>query len=138
MFCDICPAGPHPVGAAVSDRNELPVEPPVISTVPLFSSVAVAALRAVVIWPPLPAPATVNLLVVSSYSSAVLSASHSKPENDDDPQAGPPLAAFIVLAKQCEPPTTRILLLGSTTAGADASREPFKGPTVMNMSARAS
>jgi hypothetical protein len=71
----------------LSDRNELPLEPPVISTWPLSNKVALAPLRAVVIKPLPPAPARVKVPVFSLYSSAVCSASHSKPEIADDPHA---------------------------------------------------
>ena len=70
MFCATCPNGPHPGGGVDSDRNELPLEPPVISTLPSSDvpdpviRVAVAPLRAVVIWLPLLAPASVKLPLV--------------------------------------------------------------------------
>ena len=144
MFCATCPKGAHPGGGVDSARNELPLEPPVISTLPSNAvpdpviRVAVPALRAVVICPPLLAPARVKLpvvLVVSVYSSAVLSASHWKPLNADVPQRPP---GPYVMAAQCEPPTIRVLLLGSTTAVAVASRAVFIEPTTMKVSVRAS
>jgi len=85
-------------GGVDSARNVLPVDPPVINTLPSSDvpdpliRVAVAPPRAVVIWPLLPEPASVKLPVVdvvSLYSSAVLSASHWKPLNDDAPQSPP-------------------------------------------------
>ena len=71
-------------GCAVADRNEMPVEPPTISTwpsnaVPLPSiRVALGPLRAIVIRPSLPLPANEKVWVFSSYSSAVCSAVHRK------------------------------------------------------------
>ena len=86
VFSAVCPGGAPEPGAGVEMlRNELPVEPPTISTcpssaVPLPSiRVAVGPLRAIVIKPPLPLPATVNALVLSLYNSAVCSALHWKP-----------------------------------------------------------
>src|ERR1700688_4398213 len=70
VFSAICPGGAA-AGAGGSDRNELPLEPPTISTwpsspVPLPEiRVAVGPLRATVIRPPLPLPAAVNVLVSS-------------------------------------------------------------------------
>jgi len=70
VFSAICPGGAA-AGAGGSDRNELPLEPPTISTwpssdVPLPEiRVAVGPLRATVIKPLLPLPATVNALVFS-------------------------------------------------------------------------
>ena len=72
-------------GGTDRPRNELPVEPPTISTWPSSAvplpeiRVALGPLRAMVITPPLPLPAKVNALVVSLYSSAVFSALHWKP-----------------------------------------------------------
>src|ERR1700679_332940 len=81
-----CPDGaPEPAGGTDRPRNELPVEPPTISTWPSSAvplpeiRVALGPLRATVITPPLPLPAKVNALVVSLYSSAVFSALHWKP-----------------------------------------------------------
>ena len=81
-----CPGGaPEPAGGGARLRNELPVEPPTINTwpssaVPLpLIRVALGPLRAIVIRPPLPLPATVKALVFSLYSSEVRSASHWKP-----------------------------------------------------------
>ena len=79
-----CPVGvPGPgVGGEVL-VNELPVEPPTISTWPSSAvplpeiRVALGPLRAIVIRPPLPPPANVKALVFSLYSSAVCSVSHS-------------------------------------------------------------
>ena len=34
MFCATCPNGPHPGGGGDSDRNVLPLEPPLINTLP--------------------------------------------------------------------------------------------------------
>ena len=81
----VCPGGDPAGGADWADRNELPVEPPTISTwpssaVPLPSiRVALGPLRAMVIRPPLPLPANVNDWVLSLYSSAVFNALHWKP-----------------------------------------------------------
>jgi hypothetical protein len=144
VFCAVCPNGAHPGGGVDSDRNVLPVDPPVISTLPSSEvpdpviRVAVAPLRAVVIWPPLLAPATVKLpvvLVVSVYSSAVLSALHWKPENDDP--AHKPAGPYVIGAHS-EPPTTKVFPLGSTSAVAVASREVLSEPTSPKASLTAS
>ena len=81
-----CPDGAPVLGGGTDrPRNELPVEPPTISTWPSSAvplpeiRVALGPLRAMVITPPLPLPAKVNALVVSLYSSAVFSALHWKP-----------------------------------------------------------
>src|SRR5277367_5653385 len=81
-----CPAGaPEPAVGTDADRNEVPVEPPTINTWPSSAvplpeiRVALGPLRAMVIVPPLPLPATVNAWVVSLYNSAVFSALHWKP-----------------------------------------------------------
>jgi hypothetical protein len=86
VFRADCPAGaPEPAGGGVMLRNELPVEPPTISTCPSSAvplpeiRVALGPLRAIVILPPLPLPATVNALVFSLYSSEVCSALHWNP-----------------------------------------------------------
>jgi hypothetical protein len=85
-FNPTCPVGAPEPGAGVErPRNELPVEPPTINTWPSSAvplpemRVALGPLRATVIVPPPPLPATVNALVVSLYSSAVFSALHWKP-----------------------------------------------------------
>src|SRR6202046_4730356 len=81
-----CPAGAPVLGGGTDrPRNELPVEPPTINTWPSSAvplpemRVALGPLRATVMVPPLPVPATVKALVVSLYSSAVFSALHWKP-----------------------------------------------------------
>lgn len=85
VFSPVCPGGAPAGGELAVDRNELPVEPPTISTCPSSAvplpeiSVALGPLRATVITPPLPLPAKVNALVLSLYSSAVFSALHWKP-----------------------------------------------------------
>lgn len=81
-----CPGGDPTGGDVAVDRNELPVEPPTInacpsSDVPLPEiRVTLGPLRAMVMRPPLPLPAKLKVLVLSSNSSAVCSASHWKPE----------------------------------------------------------
>src|SRR5580692_3445319 len=71
VFSAVCPGGAPAGGEEAADRNELPDEPPTISIwpstpVPLPSiRVALGPLRATVIRPPLPLPASVNALVIS-------------------------------------------------------------------------
>ena len=95
MFCATCPKGPHPGGGGDSDRNVLPLEPPLISTLPSSEvpdpviKFAVAPLRAAVIMWLLPAPASVKVWVVSLYNSALCNASHWKPLNVLAPQRPP-------------------------------------------------
>ena len=86
VFNATCPVGtPGPGVGGLMLKNELPVEPPTISTWPSSAvplpeiRVALGPLRAIVIKPPLPLPASVNALVTSLYSSEVRSASHSNP-----------------------------------------------------------
>src|ERR1700683_5284145 len=86
VFSADCPGGaPDPAAGVEVARNELPVEPPTISTwpssaVPLpWIRVELGPLRAIVIKPPLPVPASVKVLVLSLYNSAVCSALHWKP-----------------------------------------------------------
>ena len=81
-----CPVGtPGPGVGGVVLRNELPVEPPTISTWPSSAvplpeiKVALGPLRAIVIRPPLPLPASVKLWVVSLYNSEVCRAVHVYP-----------------------------------------------------------
>ncbi len=77
------PGAPEPAGGVTRLRNELPVEPPTISTwpssaVPLpLIRVAVGPLRAMLIAPPV--PAKVNAWVFSLYNSDVCSALHWNP-----------------------------------------------------------
>ena len=84
VFSAVCtPGAPEPAGGGVRLRNELPVEPPTISTWPSSAvplpviRVALGPLRAMLIAPPV--PAKVNALVVSLYNSAVASALHWNP-----------------------------------------------------------
>ena len=78
---------------------------------------ALGPLRAMVIWPPLPLPASVKVLVVSLYSSAVCSASHSNPL----------LVPKVAVPHDC-PPAISVSPLGSATAAAD-SRLVLRLPT---------
>jgi len=84
--------------------------------------VALGPLRAIVITPPLPLPAKVNALVLSLYSSAVFSESHSNP-------AVPPK----LFAWQFSPPAIKVRLLGRTTTAAD-SRLVLRLPTSRKVS----
>jgi hypothetical protein len=113
-------------GGVVAPRNEMPVEPPTISTwpsieVPLPTGirVAVGPLRAIVILPEV----NVNDCVLSSYSSAVFSVRHRKE----------PIAPPYSDGPQSSPPTIRVFPLGSATAAAD-SRAVLRLPTFTNVS----
>jgi hypothetical protein len=124
--------------APLNPRNVLPVDPPVIRTLPSSEvpdpviRVAVGPLRACVM-----AGVAAKLLVPSLYSSAVLRASHWKPVKVDVPHAGPPVVLLYDCGWQNEPPAMKVFSFGSGTAAKTASRLPFILPTDVNESPRA-